>query len=321
MEINYDLIIKYLAKKNEKTKKEVKNPFITQKNIFNFATNFPEKFKSLLTDKFYRYGISVYDNENNNISFWSSVLTLIDKQFLIPYDNDENSFVNQFKTELINNFSKIKGSYLKNMDKTDLRERFKLEPDLVTIQFMVDVLDINLMILDFVSENIYVLYRKDMMNPWKQTIMLAKHNNFWEPIMCVKSKGKTQRLFDYNDNLIRKILITNNLVSYYENDTIQKDFSCNFNINDIVQLKKNKLGIKEVQIIDNDTETSVKTDNESDVFVEADQSKILKGINKTKLNKMKICNLHDLVIKLELELPKKNSTKAVLIDLIMNQIK
>lgn len=344
MEINYDIIIKYLSKKNDKVKKEVQNPFVTQKNIFNYATNFPDKFKTLLTDKFYRYGISVYDNENNNISFWSSVLTLIDKQFLIPYDNDENSLVNQFKTELINNFSKNKATYLKNMDKTDLRERFKLEPDLVTIQYMVDILDLNIMILDFVSENIYVMYYKDMMNPWKQTIMLAKYNNFWEPIMCTKNKGESQRLFDYNDNIIKKILTTNNLVSYYENESIQKDFICNLNINDVVQLEKKKLGIKETQVIgdvqlekkklsikeaqmiDDDTESSVKTDNDSDVFIEtsnltSSQAEILKGINKTKLNKMKLGELNDLVIKLKIEPPKKNATKAVLIDLVMNQIK
>jgi len=62
MEINYELIIKYLTKKDSS-----KNNFITQKNIYSYSTNFPDKFKEYLTDKYYRYGITVYDNENNNI--------------------------------------------------------------------------------------------------------------------------------------------------------------------------------------------------------------------------------------------------------------
>jgi hypothetical protein len=97
MEIDYNIIIKYLSKKQ--VKKEVN--FITQKNIFNYSINFPDKFKELLNDKFYRYGITINDNDNNNISFWSSLLTLIDKNFMIPYDNDELILINQFKTQII----------------------------------------------------------------------------------------------------------------------------------------------------------------------------------------------------------------------------
>ena len=52
MEINYDLIIKYLAKnKSEKVQPSASQQFITQKNIFNYATNFPGKFKEIFIDK------------------------------------------------------------------------------------------------------------------------------------------------------------------------------------------------------------------------------------------------------------------------------
>ena len=104
MDINYDIIIKYLCKKNSIKKEQDENQepeiqeeipkltrktFSTQKSIFNYATNFPDKFKDLLTDKFYRYGVTTYDMEKNNVSFWASLLTLIDKNFLIPKPSKE----------------------------------------------------------------------------------------------------------------------------------------------------------------------------------------------------------------------------------------
>jgi hypothetical protein len=63
MEINYDLIIKYLVKKTS-------NEFTTQKNLFNYSINFPQKFKDIFGEKFYRFGVTVNDKDNNNISFW-----------------------------------------------------------------------------------------------------------------------------------------------------------------------------------------------------------------------------------------------------------
>ena len=54
MEINYDLIIKYLVKKEPV--KEKKPLFSTQKGILDYSFNFPDKFKDLLADKFYRFG-------------------------------------------------------------------------------------------------------------------------------------------------------------------------------------------------------------------------------------------------------------------------
>ena len=218
MEINYDLIIKYLVKKTDNAKPKIKSDiFITQKSIFNYSTNFPDKFKELFTDKFYRYGITTHDYENTNISFWSSLLTLIDKNFIIPYNNDEFSLINQFKNQLVEKYMKSKlSSFNKSFDKNDFRERMKLDPDVHILQYISDVLDINLLIFDFETLNVYTIYHKDMMNPWKQTILLSKFKNYWEPIMMIKNKSETKRLFDYNDNVIKKILHTDNLIEYYE---------------------------------------------------------------------------------------------------------
>jgi hypothetical protein len=95
---------------NDDIKPENKE-FITQTNIFNYSKTFPDIFKNLLSDKFYRYGITIYDNNNYNISFWSSLLTLIDNNFLIPFNNNEISIINDFKFQLV---EKYKRSILSN---------------------------------------------------------------------------------------------------------------------------------------------------------------------------------------------------------------
>jgi hypothetical protein len=151
MEINYAVIIKHLCSKtinnNDKKYKYETNKFVSQKNIHTYSNTFPEFFKQILNDKFYRYGITVYDSENNNISFWSSVMTILDKNFIIPYESDDLQMINQFKSQLLNLYDKNNVSeFIKKFDKNDLREKIKLNPDITIIQYMTDILDINCVI-------------------------------------------------------------------------------------------------------------------------------------------------------------------------------
>lgn len=321
MEINYDLIIKYLVKKTDNVKpKNKSNDFITQKSIFNYSTNFPDKFKELFTDKFYRYGITTHDYENTNVSFWSSFLTLIDKNFMIPYNNDEFSLINQFKNQLVDKYTKSKlSSIIKSFDKNDLRERLKLDPDIYILQYIVDILDINFIIFDFESINVYTVYHKDIMNPWKQTFLLSKFKNIWEPIMMVKNKSETQRLFDYNDNVIKKIIQTDNLIEYFEKNKIEKEFMFINNINDIILIEKKKLKINETPLLE-DSESSVKTDDEDNVFVKNEELEKINKLNKSKINKMKVQELWEIIGKLNIVIEKKNPTKSILMDSILNKI-
>jgi hypothetical protein len=62
MEINYDMILKYLCTNPEK---EV---FNNKKNLIKYSEGFPKEFKDLLGDKFYRVGVTQL-NSNINISF------------------------------------------------------------------------------------------------------------------------------------------------------------------------------------------------------------------------------------------------------------
>jgi hypothetical protein len=330
MDINYEIIIKYLSKKvidlNDKQKYNQQTSFITQKNIYTYSHTFPAKFKELLTDKFYKYGITVYDNENNNISFWSSIITLLDKNFIIPYINDECELINQFKLQLIELYNKkLLSDFIKKYDKNDLRERFKLNPDLIVLQYIVDILDINIIIFNFKTETINVLYSKDIMNPWKQSILLANDDMFWEPIMCIKSKNTIIRLFDYNSQTFKKI-INNNLITYLNGSIIGKKFVCINNLSDIIELEKKKLNIiskKSNLLLDNNSDSSVHTDEDIDnnkivnIFIKEDE---FYGLNKTSMTKMKISELIVLTNKLNIVITKKNPTKAILMESILNKI-
>jgi hypothetical protein len=297
MDINYEIIIKYL------TNNKLNNKFITQKNIFNYSTNFPNKFKNLLNEKFYRYGISIYDNENNNISFWSSLLTIIDKNFIIPYEYDELDLINNFKIQLIDKYSKnLLDPILKKIDKTELRNKFKTEINIYILQYVVDILDINMFIFDFEKENIYSVYHNKVMNPLKQTILLATYQNYWEPIMMIKTDGTIIRTFDYNDQNIKKLLLQND-IKYFNDNKIHK---INYDIFDIIQ-DENKINNNEpVKVID-------------DIFINKDETEEFKTLNKTKLTKTKINDLHVISNKLNIKITNK-ITKSTLIDLILSKI-
>jgi len=299
MEINYELIIKYLRQKDSKLTAKT---FASQKSILNYSVNFPNKFKELFTDKFYRFGITNYDTNKNNISFWTSLLTLLDKNFLIPYNNDEVSLINQFKEQILDMYKKSKlSSFLKEYEKIDMRERFKLDTDLVILQYIVDILDINFMIFDFETENIEVLYKKDIMNPWKQTLLFAKFENMWEPIMLIKPKGEIQRTFDYNNINVKKILFTPELIKYYNGDKINKEYIYIDDISDIVKIEN----------------PSVDNNNDSDSSVKTDVEPAYNDLNKTKLNKMKVKELEDIVKSLKIIIEAKRITKQIMIDNII----
>lgn len=288
MEINYDLIIKYLVGKNTVVKTD--NAFTTQKNIYTYSTSWPDNFKQLFTDKIYRYGVSSYDSENNNISFWSSIITLLYDDYLISYTEEEITIINNFRSQILDKYNHNKlSTFIKKLDKNDFRERFKLDPDNDVLQYIADILDINLLILDFKDIIIKTVYPDVIMNPWKQTILLSRYNNLWEPILLVNSKGDIQRLFDYNNSIIKKILYTNGLVVYNSTDKI---FSIINEINYVIENENSKL---------NNVSINTKYDIK-------------------KLNKMKLSELLELTKELKITTELKRPTKALLINIILEKI-
>jgi hypothetical protein len=289
MDINYELIIKYLVKKNS---------FITPKNNYTYASSFPENFRELLNDKFFRCGVLT----DNNLSFWSSLLNILQKNFVTSVDNDEVEIINHFKNQLIDKYKKSNiSSFLKEFEKNDFREMFKT-PNNNCIQYIADIIDINIFIFDFESNKILSFYKNDKMNPWKPSIILASNKNNYEPIMY--EKDEVQKIFNYN-NEVFKNLITSNLIESYK-----KDYDFINSINDILKIESDKFNIVNDLIID---------DSETDELFINDIYDEIKSMSKYKMNKMKINELLEITKKINIDVTKK-PTKALLIEMINNKV-
>ena len=302
-EITYDTIIKYLTTDLQT------NIFNTPKNGFTSILSFPFTFENILSNNFYRYGITIKDNNNNNISFWSSLLIYYPE--IININNIElvdqnttnlNKFKNenlliiigQLKNTLIQQFSKKKLSFcLKKYNKSDLNTHIESEIDNVILQYIVEILDINIIIFDFQNENIYGIYKNDYIDFNKNTIFLALYEYFWEPILLNKNNS-FQKIFTINDPIIKKIINEKYTIKYFGEADLNKEFK--YLENNIIHLS-----------------TNVISQN---------------NLNKTKLNRMKLEELLHLSKELNLDIDnlsskestKKNRnkiTKAYLIGIIL----
>lgn len=306
MEINYNLIIKYLSKQK---------PFTTNKGEYN--NNFPEKFldnkcldnifNKLLDNTFYRYGVTIYNNDKLNISFWSSLLTILDKSFLIPIDNDELYLIKKFIDETVDMKKHI-----------DMKERVKLVPNSQVFEFVADVLNINLLFLDFKNLTFNVIYPDLYLNPWNKICILAKNDDLFEPVM-----SKENRYFTFDNDIIKNLFL-NNHITYFDNikeyillDTKEKVKEKE----DEASVKINTKYKKTLELVDNIKVVKINkihdeitgTKKEKEILVDYSH------LNKTNLNKMKMDELTELYNKLKLEKNNK-MLKADMINNILNYL-
>lgn len=297
MEITYETILKYLSPKKNKDN-------FLDKGTNYYANNFPQKFSEILSKKFYQYGVTVMDNDKINVSFWSSILTLLDSDFIMSYNVEENVSINNFKNKLMELYKKSKlSSFMKDLEKTDYRERFKLDPDIFVLQYIVDIMDINIVILNFKEEIVETVFKNDIMNPWKQTLLLSRTDNIWHPIMLQVENNNIIKIFDYNNEYVRLLLDCD--PTYYEGNKISKNFIIYKNINDIIKLEKANI---------------VKPDANTILIVDEIKEEDFKSYNKTRLTKMKINEINSLVSSMKIDISNKKVTKPILIDLILDKI-
>jgi hypothetical protein len=225
MEINYELILKYLNTNSDK------ETFNNKKNLIKFSEGFPKDFKELLGDKFYRVGVTQI-NSNINISFFTSFLSLLTDEYITLMDNEEIIYINKLLDELTSYTNNTDlSSKLKDVTKNILKKYIKdKDPSIWLLELLVNKFEINLLIFDFTDNQIYTVYSSDIMNPWKPFFLFAKSNNNWEPI-----RNQDKKLFCYNDLIIKKILSSPNIeIKYYNSTIIKKDYFLLDNINEII---------------------------------------------------------------------------------------
>jgi hypothetical protein len=211
MEINYDMILKYLNKKEQ---------FANKKNLIKFSEEFPNNFKELFGDKFYRIGVTQTLNDLN-ISFFSSFMSLFTEEYITLLENEELIRITMLLEELSKFTSDI-----------GLKKKIKeKETSIHIMELLVNKFQINLLMFDFVDNQIYTVYPSEIMNPWKPFFLFAKHNKTWEPI-----RNNEKKLFSYNDNVIKKIINHQSIeIKYYEGSIIKKDYFLLDNINEIIK--------------------------------------------------------------------------------------
>ncbi len=200
MEITYDIIIKYLSKNDKKT-------FSNKKHILQHSDKFPEIFSTFFQNKFYKYGITIFDQNKINISLYMSILTLINKEFITFTVEEEIVYMNKFKSSLKENYTTFSNEPTNNL------------------QLICDILDCTILIFDFKNKTIKSVYSNEVCNPWKPIFLLSNYEDLWEPIM-----SESKRTFSYNHPIIKKILLEGNIE--YINNT--KKYKINENIKDFV---------------------------------------------------------------------------------------
>ena len=306
MEINYDLILKYLM-----PNKIEEIHFASKKNIMIFSDTFPNNFKELLGEKFYRTGVTSLlttqnesINTNHNISFFSSFLTLIADNYVGLIESEEISQINKLINELVDDINKnnIPDS-LKDIQKNTLKKYIK-DKDICIwlLEMLCYKLMINVLIFDFKSDEIYIIYPKDIMNPWRPFLLFAKHEHNWEPI-----RNQEKKFFSYNDIVIKKILTNqNNLIKYYDGNIIKKEYILHDNINEIMNEEfENKIVLSDDS--NDDLNNDLNTDN---TFISK------KNMPKSKLSKMTKDELITYMKSINIKFNTK-STKKDLIDLVL----
>ena len=115
MEINYSLILKYLLKEQSK-----EQTFVHQKNFMTYSDKFPDEFKNILGDKFYRIGVTQNINQKN-MSFYTSLITLLDDTMMSITVNEELIKINNLLTDINNKVSKL-SVHLKEISKGSIKK-------------------------------------------------------------------------------------------------------------------------------------------------------------------------------------------------------
>lgn len=295
MEINYNLILEYLCNQKDLSL----NSFSNKVNIIQKGTDF-NNFKNIFDENFYRYGVNIYNDTNDNISLYSSLLFCLDSNILLKDTLELFNTVSELKLSLIN--SQIN---LKDLDiDDDINLLVKNNENSYLLEVLVNMFKINIIIFDFKDNKIKSVYDGKYFNPWKLTIYLANYENFWEPIIS-SDKKYFSISNDVNNTLKNKILFED--IEYF-NDL--KAFTINDNLEEILE-DSNLINYNK-----NKSEGNVEVEN--DTFIS--HNNLIKNFNKSKLSKLKKDELIGIMTNLNINLDNKKAKKQDIVNIICDTI-
>jgi hypothetical protein len=302
MEINYNMILKYLVKDPSKEK-----IFVHQKNFMTYSDKFPVEFKNILGDKFYRIGVTQNINKKN-ISFYTCLITLLDDNMMSITEKEELNKINDLLSIINNKITKLPPQ-LKDISKGEIKKYLKdLESNIWIYELIANYLKINFIIFDFNTLELFTIYYGDFMDPWRTCLFLAKSENTWEPI-----RNNEKKFFCYNDNVLKKILTQTNInLNYLDNKIIKKDLVIVDNLKELLgDLNHSETNIK-LNITSDNIELDVTSDNIDEIPFIKNEIKL----SESKLNKMTkpdlIIHLKSLNIKSSIKSTKKDLVQLIL---------
>ena len=290
MAINYDLILKYLVKEEKELS------FTNQKNFMTYSDKFPNEFKNILGDKFYRMGVT-QNNEQKNISFYTSLITLLDDNIMLITEKEEIHKVNQFLLDINNKVCELP-EYLKEISKGAIKKYLKeRESNIWIYELIANYLKLNFIIFDFKTLEILTIYCGDIMDPWKTCLFLAKNEDSWEPI-----RNNEKKFFSYNDNVLKKILSQNLIdIKYFNNKIIKKDFAIFDNLEELIDDLTKSEHSENLEDIEDKEAIFIKTE------IKISEAKLNKMTKTELINHLKSLNIKTL----------SKATKKDLIELIL----
>lgn len=281
MKITYDTIIEYLCSNNQNYS------FITKPNIIKFIDSETNYDFNNNFNGFFRMGMLVYNKDDTNISFFTSLLFLMNKDFIYMDDEEKTKNVNKIINEM-RNYWNTKFKNNKNFTKTDgekiiLKYQInKLEENDISnfLEMVCFCFKINIMRLDYKNNKLEIHYfkkfKKGELNIFYPTIILSNYNNFWEPVY-----NSNNRLFELKNKMFKFIT-------------------------DKYKIKKIDEILQESGVI--------KKENKSSFLSKEELEPLLQ---KSKLNKMRKDELINLANSLNIDINVK-STKKIIIENILN---
>jgi hypothetical protein len=189
-----------------------------------FASSFPKRLRKFFNKKkIYRKGVTTTQTKNN--SLYMSILTLLKPDFDKATNEDQIVMIDTLKSRLISLLKSVEWKDIFDKEyKTLGWKKRELISDIqrsegseIVFKFLSDQLYINIFLLDFEENQLYLFFNDANFIKHKKNIIVCRVDNSYEPILSTSHKGfwnhemkelekilkRTHRIFCPTVNLIK----------------------------------------------------------------------------------------------------------------------
>lgn len=289
------------------------------KNINDFPKRMKTIFDPFIKD-FIRHGSRINYENDANISFYYSVLSIIVKDFKKMDEKVQLNYIMKLRDKLIlyvsqnNNYDNY-GWFKKEIHASLIQ--FKVNK--IVIKIMADYLNVNIFLINIFEDNIYSISENDSYDMFRLNMFVAFNDNVFEPLIYNNSP-----LLPYNSILVKKLISVDKHNIIPININIKDDDKKQFIIKlSHINVPEN-IKIETVELVNNYDEIVV-TESDANFNAETIEDK---KVPITVSDKMKLSKLQEIATSLDIPLQKKGKgdnmvtkTKSELIQDISKTVK